>query len=375
MTLPEPHQIGRALASRFGIAFTVTVGKDSDGPWFDVMPADLHPNEGFTVRTQFGWRSIGASFRPGRFAADLIGEMNATAESGAPAFVAMARLLDQAGGKLAMSINSREVNPLEPPSWTGAWQSLSLSVRKSPHLVDHGDSAAVEWELLFWGGGILGMALSLIPTEELAEEAEAGSMGLPEGAKLRVEVNRYERSRINRAVCIAAHGTVRKACDFDFAADRRTGRPEGFPFDVTLIRSVNWADSGVHDGAILPIRIAPPDREPLRRRRIERAIESKRAKLAYHKSRAAYTVLALENSDLALTNHALVGEHLVELLGTRPPWLDELFFICTTTSTWTVHRWDWQASWWEEATLTSIRMVSRTHFPAVIRDQRLRRTS
>lgn len=51
---------------------------------------------------------------------------------------------------------------------------------------------------------------------------------------------------------------------------------------------------------------------------------------------------------MILSNHALVGEHIAELLPDRPCWLDELFFIDTTTSTWTVHRWNWEDTWWED---------------------------
>lgn len=129
--------------------------------------------------------------------------------------------------------------------------------------------------------------------------------------------------------------------------DTHTGRPEGFPFDVTLVRSVHWAESGVHDGVLLPVRIAPADVEALRGERIQTAIDKKRRKLFRRKSDGARAVLALENNDMILSNHALVGEHLTELLPKRPCWLDELFFVYTTTSTWSVHRWDWEDSWWE----------------------------
>lgn len=130
---------------------------------------------------------------------------------------------------------------------------------------------------------------------------------------------------------------------------RATGRPEGFPFDVTLTRSVHWADSGVHDGVLKPSRIAPGDVEDLRRERIQTAIDKKRSKLARRKSDGARAILALENNDISLSNHALVGERLAELLPDRPRWLDELFYIDTTTSsTWTVYRWDWEEAWWED---------------------------
>jgi 5-methylcytosine-specific restriction enzyme A len=42
--------------------------------------------------------------------------------------------------------------------------------------------------------------------------------GLPEGAKLRIEVNRYERDRRNRAAALAINGYACKACDIDMNA-------------------------------------------------------------------------------------------------------------------------------------------------------------
>lgn len=172
----------------------------------------------------------------------------------------------------------------------------------------------------------------------------AGPDGL---ARLRTALVRWVREAAELLHALHPHRLDRTTCPQGFR-EVRTGRPDGFPFNVTLIRSVHWAQSGVHDGVILPVRTAPPDGEPLRGLRIRTAVERKRPKLAYRKAEGARTILALENSDVALTNHVLVGEHLAELLPAAPPWLDELFYIDTTASTWTVHRWEWKASWWEE---------------------------
>ena len=56
---------------------------------------------------------------------------------------------------------------------------------------------------------MLGLSLALLPVEH-----EGG--GEAEGAVMRVEVNRYERSPLNRAACIEVHGAVCKACGLDF---------------------------------------------------------------------------------------------------------------------------------------------------------------
>jgi 5-methylcytosine-specific restriction protein A len=63
----------------------------------------------------------------------------------------------------------------------------------------------------------LALVLALLPLEE--DDLAASTLfeaGLPEGAKTRVEVNRYERSPVNRAACIATHGTSCWVCGLDF---------------------------------------------------------------------------------------------------------------------------------------------------------------
>lgn len=64
-------------------------------------------------------------------------------------------------------------------------------------------------------GACLAPVLCLIAKEDdLVQEGHEG--GLPEGARLRVEVNRYERSSANRAACIAIFGAKCWACGFEF---------------------------------------------------------------------------------------------------------------------------------------------------------------
>ncbi|OMD27033.1 restriction endonuclease [Paenibacillus odorifer] len=50
--------------------------------------------------------------------------------------------------------------------------------------------------------------------EEISEEAS--TIGLPEGAVTRIEVNKYERNLINRQTCLLLHGSNCKICGFNF---------------------------------------------------------------------------------------------------------------------------------------------------------------
>jgi len=62
---------------------------------------------------------------------------------------------------------------------------------------------------------VLGMILAT-DYLELENEPE-NELGLPEGATSRILVNRFERSRANRLLCIKHHGTQCWACDMSFS--------------------------------------------------------------------------------------------------------------------------------------------------------------
>jgi 5-methylcytosine-specific restriction enzyme A len=65
-----------------------------------------------------------------------------------------------------------------------------------------------------WAERFFGCVVALSPLEETEEEHELS--GLPEGAVTRISVNRYERSRYNRTLCINFHGCSCKVCGMNF---------------------------------------------------------------------------------------------------------------------------------------------------------------
>jgi 5-methylcytosine-specific restriction protein A len=97
------------------------------------------------------------------------------------------------------------------------WRSfgLDVSTRLPPGKVTE---AVIQEEALRVASACITMALSLLPVEPVQEPGLHGAGGLPEGARTRVEVNRYERSPVNRAACIAHYGPICRACTFDFRA-------------------------------------------------------------------------------------------------------------------------------------------------------------
>lgn len=215
--LPDPGSLGALLTDRFGLALTVSTGEGPDGAFVDIRPADLHDNEGFVVHTVLGWRSVLTQFRAGAFAGDLLGDLAGASAEQRRQFAAVATALSEQGAAVRIRINGSAADARTPDTWPQSWTSLELEVERTPLMLDHDSEEDLRAAIVSWAGGLLAMLVCLLPLEDLLPE-ESGLPGLPEGAKLRVEVNRYERSRVNRAVCIAVHGTRCSACGFDFGA-------------------------------------------------------------------------------------------------------------------------------------------------------------
>jgi len=216
--LPDTASLATLLTDRFGVEVDASLGEDTDGLYVDVRPVDLHENKGFFVRAILGWRHVRADVRIGNFAGELLGDLGRARPEKRAQFTSLAGLLAEAGGKLAMSVNKLGTDALNTQSWPEDWRSFSLSVESSPMMVDHEDPEKLREAILFWAGNMFGMVVSLLPVEDIQSVDSEEIGGLPEGASVRVEVNRYERSRINRTLCIARHGTACAVCQFDFFA-------------------------------------------------------------------------------------------------------------------------------------------------------------
>jgi hypothetical protein len=118
--------------------------------------------------------------------------------------------------------------------------------------------------------------------------------------------------------------------------DRHREAPPGFPYDVTLVRESHWSLSPQHDGVLLVARIAPDEVETLRTMRIREALERKCPKLERCKEEGARTVLVLEDGDISLSNHAVIGDSLVEAMKGRHDLPDEIHLVETSVTTWGV---------------------------------------
>jgi len=204
------------LTDRFGLPLSARYDHTSDGDVIELKPAEFYPIATFLIRVRFGWRSLSAEMIPGSFARDFVREMGLADEGGREGFAAIAHLVNADRGRIQVVVNGQQVDPEEPDTWPSYWDQVSITLN-SPPIPPADSQTGLIRAAEHWAGRLLGMVLALAAVpEEPGGGVEPEVTGLPEGARVRIEVNRYERSLKNRAICIEVNGCHCAICGFDF---------------------------------------------------------------------------------------------------------------------------------------------------------------
>ena len=202
---------GPQLARRLTAAFSLKLVAEGE-PDLSATPTirvvDIEPPNGFGISISSTWRSQEARFSPDPFASRLLKSICCASEEQRQSCSCIA------SGFRARDIKSRfqidgagfEMGPFPQ----GEWRTFGLSCLR---LTDHEASQKDAEEV---ATACLSLVLSLLTVDPVAAEIATPTNEL-EGAASRYEVTRYERSPANRAAAIAFHGSICKACDFDFA--------------------------------------------------------------------------------------------------------------------------------------------------------------
>lgn len=217
---PDPASVARHVSEETGLAFEGRQGRTPEGQqWIELTPADHRPADTFAIRTTIGWRNLDVRFELGSFAADLLGYISRPDESGRGLFVAILEECAADDATVDLKINGSPRDFRVPEIWTEAWDLVELDLRRGMLPINAGDEAEDERIIRRWTSRMAAAVVAILPLEKVDEDTpEPDLEGLPEGAKVRVEVNRYERDRRNRAAALAIHGYDCKACGTDMSA-------------------------------------------------------------------------------------------------------------------------------------------------------------
>ena len=213
----DADKVASRLTEYYGLPLAGRAGQSAEGsPYVEVSPQGVHENDSYRVRIVIGWRSLRGVFIPGAFASQMIADMGRASHADKTVFAELVSRIQEEKGIVDMQVNGVAVDPVNFDDWPADWERLSLVMEKSPLAVNTEDRPETDDALFRWGGRFFAAILALTPLEEINADEDVNPEGLPEGAKTRVEVNKYERNRFNRAACIEIHGDTCKACGFDF---------------------------------------------------------------------------------------------------------------------------------------------------------------
>lgn len=215
----DPHSLAERISARTGLEFIGTEGRDGDGSrWLELRPAGHPVGQAFMLRTVVGWRRIDVYFRPGNFAGELVAAMRGADETGRRTFRAVLSVCRDAGADITLALNGAAADSEDWAIWNSPWRSFDLAIRRGMLALNEGDSESDMHHIEMWTSRAVAAVFALLPLDvdyDADEEATADIAGLPEGARTRIEVNRYERDRRNRVAALAIHGNLCKACDMD----------------------------------------------------------------------------------------------------------------------------------------------------------------
>lgn len=203
--------LAQRLKENFGVPIRAVILTDANGETVRIEPQfdDIPRTQAFHLDVLVGWKSIEAVFSPGAYAAALVSDMGKSSPQQRTIFRSFAESITNERGSVELSINGKAYDAFDESAWPVEWRMVNIRVRRAPIDIPKDDRGFANDLALVWSNRLFGLSTALMPLEhEVTGEAEGGFT--------RVEVNRYERSYINRAACIEIHGTKCKACGFDF---------------------------------------------------------------------------------------------------------------------------------------------------------------
>ena len=199
-------RLARKLSAQYGLPLKGELREDEAGSSIILRSRDIESGESFKITVIPGWRNIECEFLPGTYSGDLLRGMGEAGREQKFIFLTLVRSVLDEGGGVNLIINRKNYSPDDTSEWPENWGNLSITLR-SPFIDSENDLMVSEEtpELIMkWGGIFLSMLIALLPVEEKIDEYEHEIMELrSEGDAWRREVTIYERSRINRAACIA----------------------------------------------------------------------------------------------------------------------------------------------------------------------------
>lgn len=207
------QDIQRKFEEAFDIPFISNYGIDGHDIWFEIGPKSS-AKEYFILKIRFvnNFRLI-IELVPDVYSKPFIQDLGYASSEKKDTFLSFARVLLDRKAKIQMQINKMVASIDSYKNWPEYWDHIAFRISRSPISEGHVDHESI---ILDWGMAAMAMILSLanIVPVELPDDAEI--IPRTEGTAYKVQATKYERSPINRMLCLAAKGYNCSVCGMNF---------------------------------------------------------------------------------------------------------------------------------------------------------------
>lgn len=213
LTLDMELLRGRLEAS-FGLSMTSGI-LYIDGGNFPIIRLDgIEAGSGFCIVVARTHRQVEASFKADNFAGGFLRRMGEADQSAIKTFNTLVSQARKNSAQVYIAINGNAIDDLPEPR--DLWRRFELDVSKRISSVATNQNVVADLALSITSH-CLSLILTLLGVDSRDETILFTKSELPEGALIRIEVNRYERSPANRAACIAHYGAACQICKNKFS--------------------------------------------------------------------------------------------------------------------------------------------------------------
>lgn len=213
---PDASRLASLISQETGLTFSGRTGIGADGErQLYFSPAGHEERHTFSIVAKLKFRRIEIDFQPGPFAGELLEAMSHADVASQLLFWTVVANCKDSGASVAIRIDDVPVAPSDPIGWKPHWRRFQATLQRNNLDIGAQTESSDEDILRPWLLKFSAAIAALLPLEPATAEAP-NSEGLPEGAVLRVEVNRYERDRRNRAAALVIHGHTCAVCEMRF---------------------------------------------------------------------------------------------------------------------------------------------------------------
>jgi 5-methylcytosine-specific restriction protein A len=207
-----------SLLERLSLQLGVEIGyqqtKSDPERKIDIRFSGLPADKGFTLQLSRSWKTSRIVFLPDAFALHTLNYLAEQAEKKRLEIETQLESIKEVFSELMFEVNGFSFASDDRSEINKIFR-FEVEVLTPESALREGLLNSREEEMLSFATRLFA---SLLPIERVEFRSPDEVIGFPEGAKIEVSVNKYERDHRNRKIAIELHGLDCAACGFNFEA-------------------------------------------------------------------------------------------------------------------------------------------------------------